>query len=139
MTRLLIGALTAACLMPAGAAAAPAAADLEITIRNVLPGQGELRIALFDTADGFPNAPAPTQPTLRQRADADMVRVSFPGLPQGRWAVMVLQDLNGNGRIIPFGSGHRAGTHQTNLLLHRAGQCQCAAHLFLRHSPQHFG
>ena len=48
MTRLLIGALTAACLMPAGAAAAPAAADLEITIRNVLPGQGELRIALFD-------------------------------------------------------------------------------------------
>ena len=99
MTPLLFGAFAAACLMPIGAAAAPAAADLEITIRNVLPGQGELRIALFDTADGFPNEPASTQPTLRQRADGDTVRVRFPGMPQGRWAVMVLQDLNGNGRI----------------------------------------
>lgn len=99
MTRLPTAALCAALLLPTGDATAGTTADLEITIRNVLPGQGELRIALFDTADGFPHDPAPTMPTLRQRPDATTVQVRFYGLPQGRWAVMVLQDLNGNGRI----------------------------------------
>ena len=94
-----ICALAPALLLPDRDAHAAGSVDLDITIRNVLPGQGELRVALFDRAEGFPDAPAPSMPTLRQAADAATVRVRLSGVPAGRWAVMVLQDLNGNGRI----------------------------------------
>lgn len=77
---------------------AASAADLHITLRQVLPGQGELLVALFDRADGFQGAPAPDQPTRRVKPDGEVVTLSFKGLAEGRWAVMVLQDLNGNGQ-----------------------------------------
>jgi uncharacterized protein (DUF2141 family) len=74
------------------------AADLHITVRHVVPGQGELLVALFDRADGFPGNPAPALPSRRVKAEGEAMTLSFKGLPEGRWAVMVLQDLNGNGR-----------------------------------------
>jgi uncharacterized protein (DUF2141 family) len=87
-------------LLAAAAAALPTAhaADLRITIRNVLPQQGELMVALFDRAKGFPSQPGPDQPAQRIKAEGETAKVSFTGLPEGRWAVIVLQDLNGNGR-----------------------------------------
>jgi uncharacterized protein (DUF2141 family) len=80
-------------------AAAPVrAADLRVTIRNALPQQGELMVALFDRPEGWPGSPAPSQPAQRVKAVGETASLVFPGLPEGRWAVMVLQDLNGNGR-----------------------------------------
>jgi uncharacterized protein (DUF2141 family) len=77
---------------------AATAAELRITVRQVLPGQGELMVALFDKADGFPNQPAATQPAQRIKAEGETATLTFAGLAEGRWAVMVLQDLNSNGR-----------------------------------------
>lgn len=80
------------------AASAAPAAELRITISNVVPNKGELLITLFDRAQGFPDQPAATQPSRRIRPDGATVQLSFSNLAEGRWAVMVLQDLNGNGR-----------------------------------------
>lgn len=79
-------------------AGARQAADLRITIANVLPQQGDLLVTLFDRAQGFPDQPAAGQPSKKVRPAAGTVQVVFSDLAEGRWAVMVLQDLNGNGR-----------------------------------------
>jgi uncharacterized protein (DUF2141 family) len=74
------------------------ATELRITLHNVMPKQGEVLVTLFDHAQGFPDQPSTTQPSRRLQPDSDTLSVTFSNLPQGRWAVMVLQDLNGNGR-----------------------------------------
>jgi uncharacterized protein (DUF2141 family) len=80
-------------------APAASAAELRITIRHALPHQGELMVVLFDRPDGFPHERTRTQPAQRLKPDGEMAVVVFSGLAEGRWAAMVLQDLNGNGRI----------------------------------------
>lgn len=75
------------------------AAELNITVRQVLPQQGELLVALYDTAEGWPDQPRPTQTAQRLQAGGDTMTLTFSDLTPGRWAVMVLQDLNGNGRV----------------------------------------
>lgn len=75
------------------------AAELKITVRQVLPQQGEVLVALYDTAEGWPDQPRPTQTAQRLKADGDTMTLTFSELTPGRWAVMVLQDLNGNGRV----------------------------------------
>jgi uncharacterized protein (DUF2141 family) len=82
-----------------GTATHVAAADLQVTIARVLPQRGELLVALFNRAEGFPDKVAPSQPAQRIRPESDPAVLHFTGLPEGRWAVMVLQDLNGNGRM----------------------------------------
>lgn len=85
------------CTLLAGAAAQ--AADLRITIRQALPGRGELLVALFNRDEGWPGQPGAAQPVQRVKPEAEEVSLLFTGLAEGRWAAMVLQDLNGNGRI----------------------------------------
>ena len=80
------------------AAVAVQAAELRITISNVLPQQGDLLVTLFDRAQGFPDQPATGQPSMKVKPTGNTVQLSFNNLAEGRWAVMVLQDLNGNGR-----------------------------------------
>jgi uncharacterized protein (DUF2141 family) len=83
----------------AALAGSAAAADLQVTVRNLLPRQGELMLALFDRAQGFPGEPAASSPAQRLRPEGDTATLVFKGLPEGRWAVIALQDLNGNGRL----------------------------------------
>lgn len=75
------------------------AAELNITVRQVVPQQGELLVALFDTTDGWPEEPRPTQIAQRLKVEGDTMTLTFSDLTPGRWAVMVLQDINGNGRM----------------------------------------
>lgn len=74
------------------------AADLRVTVRQVLAGKGEVLVILFNRPDGFPDKPAATQPIQRVKPEGETVNVTFMGIAEGRWAVMVLQDLNGNDR-----------------------------------------
>ena len=67
------------------------ATELRITLHNVMPKQGEVLVTLFDQAKGFPDQPSTTQPSQRLRPDSSTLSLTFSNLPQGRWAVMVLQ------------------------------------------------
>lgn len=85
-------------LLAGFAAASAGAADLRITIANVVPNKGELLVTLFDRAEGFPDRPAAGQPSRKLKPEGSTVQLTFGNLAPGRWAVMVLQDFNGNGR-----------------------------------------
>jgi uncharacterized protein (DUF2141 family) len=86
-------------LMACLAAAAAPAAELRITIANVVPNKGDLLVTLFDRAQGFPDQPNAAQPSRKVKPDGSTMQLSFSNLAEGRWAVMVLQDFNGNGRV----------------------------------------
>lgn len=69
---------------------------LEVTVENVRPGKGHVRVCLFNNkADFFGNAlrcfdvPPPD--------DHSNVMVSFDGLEDKKYAVAVYQDFNQNG------------------------------------------
>jgi uncharacterized protein (DUF2141 family) len=106
------------------ASMAPAtwAADLEVEVRGVRLRGGEIHAALFDR-EGFaldteiramisPSGeisagvftgenqfPRPPVDTLRIPPSAKTLRLTFPGLEPGEYAVGVYQDTNGNGRL----------------------------------------
>lgn len=70
---------------------------LEIT--NVAGTQGQLMVALYDAAAGFPTDGA--KATLRQlaRPVAPVTTVTFEHVPPGTWAGFAVHDVNGNGVV----------------------------------------
>ncbi len=107
----------------ASAACAAWAADLEVEVRGVRPRGGEVHAAVFDRAEAFaldteirgmisPSGeisagvftgqdefPRPPVDRLSVTPSARTLRLTFPGLEPGEYAVGVYQDLNGNGRL----------------------------------------
>lgn len=81
------------------AAATASAAELQVNVRNLLPDQGALLLALFQTEQGFPDKPQPTQPQQQVPIKGGQAMATFKDLLPGRYAVVVVQDLNGNGRV----------------------------------------
>jgi uncharacterized protein (DUF2141 family) len=79
-------------------AALPAAAgELRVTVRGLPVEQGELRVALYDSASGF-RAEKRFRGVILPARKGD-VRADFTDLPLGRYGIAVLQDLNGNGKL----------------------------------------
>jgi len=99
------------------------AADLEVEVRNVRPRGGEVHAAVFDHAEAFAldteirgmvsasgevSAGVFTDPDEFRRPPVDRIammpstktlRLTFPDLQPGEYAVGVYQDLNSNGRL----------------------------------------
>jgi uncharacterized protein (DUF2141 family) len=69
---------------------------LEVTVENVRPGRGHVRVCLFDNkADFFGNALRCFDvPATDENA---IVKVTFDGLDDKEYAVAVYQDFNQNG------------------------------------------
>lgn len=72
------------------------AADLRVEVLGITHADGKIMIALFDQAEGFP----------RRRAKGLMLDATLPAasgvftdLPQGKYAVSVYHDENGNGKL----------------------------------------
>jgi uncharacterized protein (DUF2141 family) len=110
-------------LSVASAAAAGWAADLEVEVRGVRPRGGEVHAAVFDRAEAFaldtevramisPSGdisagvftaedqfPRPSVDRLSVTPSAKTLRLTFPGLEPGEYAIGVYQDVNGNGRL----------------------------------------
>jgi len=83
--------LAAACASPLRAA------DVAIALHDARSQAGTFQIALVD-ADGYAGTAAPV--AARQVPPEDAVtRVAFDGIAPGRYAVMVVHDENGNGRL----------------------------------------
>jgi len=60
---------------------------------------GFVRVALFAAAEDFPEAIDKARFTATLPITAACARVVFPRVPAGVWAVAVLHDENGNGRM----------------------------------------
>jgi uncharacterized protein (DUF2141 family) len=90
MSRTLIAAMIAAVIMPAGAA------DLTITVEGVASADGQLMIALYDSAANFP---AKSLRAMAVPAAAGTVQVQVRDLAAGDYAFAVYHDANGNGKL----------------------------------------
>ncbi len=73
------------------------AADLNVEISGIAEAKGEVMVALFNKSEGWlrkgviASTAAPAQ--------VGTVKVSFPNLADGEYAVSVIQDLNSNKKL----------------------------------------
>jgi uncharacterized protein (DUF2141 family) len=79
----------------------PNSATLTIRIANARNANGVVRIALFQTAEGFPGDASKALRTQPAKIDPQTLTAQtvFSGIPQGTYAVMVFHDENGNGKL----------------------------------------
>lgn len=93
-----IGALAGAVLAPLLLGAAPPAHDLSVQLTGLRSTKGTVMLCLTARPANFPDC--------KSRADARFVNVPatqasamFTGVPAGRWAVAVVHDQDGDGKL----------------------------------------
>ena len=72
------------------------AQTLTVSVHNIKPVSGNLMVGVFNSEIGFPDVYYKGGKV--QVADTVMV-VTFTGLPKGKYAVSVYQDINKNGQL----------------------------------------
>ena len=77
---------------------AATAADLTVTITHISGPGGEVRWALFDSAEDY-KAEANPVLSARSRVDGDRLRFTVHDLPAGRYAIKLYHDANANGKL----------------------------------------
>lgn len=81
------------------AAIAPAfAASLDIEVSGVRNAEGQVKLMLFDKAEGF-RKEAESREVLATPAAAGTLQAAFKDLPPGRYAVIAYHDENANGKL----------------------------------------
>lgn len=76
--------------------ASASAADLTIAVEGVANADGQLMVALYNSADAFPGKPFRV---ASAQASAGTVRVEIKDMPQGDYAFALYHDANGNGKL----------------------------------------
>jgi uncharacterized protein (DUF2141 family) len=91
---------TLVCTLIAGilATSATQAAELVVKVNDVRTQKGQLRLAVFNSANAWDGK---AEAVASQALDATATEVDFhfPGLAAGRYAVSVMHDENGNGKL----------------------------------------
>ena len=81
----------------------PAPQTSDVTLTVVITGAaaqgGNIGVALFSTAEGFPGQIARAVRSTMHPRTAPVDSVAFRGLAPGQYAVAVFHDLNGNGKL----------------------------------------
>ncbi len=74
------------------------AADLTVKVDDIRADKGKLMLAVYDSAAGWDGT---AKPVAAQALDAsgDSVTFHFAGLAAGTYAISVMHDENGNGKL----------------------------------------
>ncbi|MEH6592673.1 MAG: DUF2141 domain-containing protein [Halioglobus sp.] len=72
---------------------------LQVTVSGIKPGQGSLRVAVFDEVHRDQFAEGKYLYGVEVPAKAEKMAVEIPDLVSGEYAVAVIQDINGNGKL----------------------------------------
>ncbi len=72
---------------------------LQVTVSGIKAGQGNLRVAVFDEAHRDQFAEGEYLYGADVPAKAEQMTVEIPDLESAEYAVAVIQDLNGNGKL----------------------------------------
>jgi uncharacterized protein (DUF2141 family) len=72
---------------------------LQVTVNGIKAGKGTLRVAVFDEAHRDQFAEGQYAYGAEVPATADPMTVEIPDLDPAEYAVAVIQDLNGNGKL----------------------------------------
>ena len=77
--------------------ASPPGGTVTLTVTGLRSAEGQVLVCLTREADHFPNCKG-SNTARTAKLPASGARVTFDRLPQGRYAISVLHDENGNGR-----------------------------------------
>ena len=109
--RRLLGLTLASCVLVPTVAAA---ADLDVTAAQIMPGPGSIRFVLYRSADGFRHEDKAFK-VLSARADRASASVHFQDLPPGQYAVMAYHDANEDQKLdLRFGMFPKEGWGLSN-------------------------
>jgi uncharacterized protein (DUF2141 family) len=89
----------------------PAAAPvttLDVSVEALRSGKGQIRFCLTADPDNFPECIDDARAVTRS-VPAGTRQVRFDGLPHGNYALAVIHDENGNGRLDTFAGIPREG------------------------------
>lgn len=87
-----------AALLFAAAAGTVAAADLTVEVADIRVQAGQLKLAVVDSADGWDGKAKPVAAEALTPGAATAT-FRFKDLPPGTYAVQVMHDENGNGKL----------------------------------------
>lgn len=73
-------------------------ATITVTVTNIPGAKGELLIGLYDSAGSFTRTALPGSPKVPVTSRSK-IRAKIPNVKPGTYAIVVIQDLNGNGRL----------------------------------------
>jgi uncharacterized protein (DUF2141 family) len=90
-------ALALVALLAAGSASADDA-TLTVTVRGVRDATGQLRVSLYNDAEGFRKEDRAVK-VITLPAAAGEASIEFAGLPPGRYALMAYHDENGDNKL----------------------------------------
>ncbi len=93
-----LGALLAVTSMALGQTH-PEAGNLTVTVEGLLPKTGLVRVALFQSADGFPGNTNKAFSITRAAVTSSRETLTFENIPYGSYAISVYQDLNKDHRL----------------------------------------
>lgn len=77
----------------------PELAALQISVNQLRNRSGLLRLALFRTAEGYPEDNTKAYRTLSVSVCGEACLVQLPRVAAGTWALAVLHDENSNGKL----------------------------------------
>lgn len=86
------------CLV-SGPAAGDGAATLTIEVGGLRSADGQVLLALFRGADGFPGEHAKAFRSTAAKIAGDRARIVLSGLPPGEYAFALVHDENGNDQL----------------------------------------
>lgn len=73
--------------------------DVSVTVTGLRSSKGLVRACLTAQADAFPNCDKDPHARKLNVAAAPEVRLDFGPVPEGRYAIAVIHDENGNGKL----------------------------------------
>ncbi|NTV51968.1 MAG: DUF2141 domain-containing protein [Candidatus Firestonebacteria bacterium] len=76
-----------------------AVASLTIEISGLRNDHGEVKVALFQSRDGFPSHPEKAFRRATAKISTDKATCELPGVPGGDYVVSVIHDENQNDRV----------------------------------------
>ncbi len=77
---------------------ADAGEPITVTISNVRAAKGDLLVGLYDSKRNFAKRPLRQSPKIRLTSSGT-VRATIPNVPPGTYAIVVLHDVNKNGKL----------------------------------------
>ena len=74
---------------------------IKVKLEGVIEGQGQVRVALEKDKKGFESGDFEKPDYLSRvvEAKSDTVKVTFPAIPYGTYAIKAFQDLDGDGKL----------------------------------------
>ena len=90
--------LTLFALLPFSTFATEQTVTLTVKVGNIPRGEGKLLIGLYDSAKAFTKTPLPQSPKIPVKGTKP-VHARITGVKPGTYAIVIVHDLNGNGKL----------------------------------------